>query len=59
MAFVVLRLSPRNFWSMSPLELSAALRALGLTPGHAFGRHELQRLMQQFPDGCSLEIMDG
>jgi len=49
-AFVLLRLSPRDFWAMSPLELSAALSALGLTADGALGRDELQRLMQQFPD---------
>jgi uncharacterized phage protein (TIGR02216 family) len=50
-AFTLLRLSPRDFWAMSPLELSAALYALGAGGASAPGRDELQRLMQQFPDG--------
>lgn len=59
LGFVVLRLSPRDFWSMSPLELSAALTALELTPKHAMARDDLLRLMQQFPDGSSARISDG
>jgi len=35
---------------MSPLELSAALEALGVGSGSNMRRNELQRLMQQFPD---------
>jgi uncharacterized phage protein (TIGR02216 family) len=49
-AFVLLRLSPPEFWAMSPLELSAALEALGVASGSNMRRNELQRLMQQFPD---------
>lgn len=49
-AFGLLRLSPRDFWAMSPLELSAALEALGMGVGGNIGRSELQVLMQQFPD---------
>lgn len=59
MAFVLLRLSPRDFWAMSPLEMSAALGAFGLNAGSPFGRDELQTLMRQFPDGAIRETMDG
>ena len=54
-AFTLLRLSPREFWAMSPLELSAALHALGAGAVSTPGRDELQRLMQQFPDGGELD----
>lgn len=49
-----LRLSPRDFWAMTPRELDAALRG-------AFGsrsaatpptRGDLAALMQRYPDGA-------
>jgi uncharacterized phage protein (TIGR02216 family) len=48
----VLRLSPTEFWAMTPRELAAALRgALGrLIPGPAIDRAGLARLMSRFPD---------
>lgn len=49
-AFGLLRLAPVTFWTMTPLEMNAALEALGLTRGAAPGRGELQRLMRLFPD---------
>jgi uncharacterized phage protein (TIGR02216 family) len=49
-AFGLLRLSPHDFWAMTPLELDAALRALGLVRGGAPDRHELRCLMRLFPD---------
>ena len=49
----ILRLAPRDFWSMTPRELDAALRgALGLvaaTP--TMTRADLVALMAEFPDG--------
>jgi uncharacterized phage protein (TIGR02216 family) len=48
----VLRLSPAQFWAMTPRELDAAIRgmmgppAASLTPS----RSGLDRLMQRFPD---------
>lgn len=50
-AFGRLRLSPRDFWSMTPRELERALSVLGPTSGAAApGRDELAALMAQFPD---------
>ncbi|MEX0955438.1 MAG: rcc01693 family protein [Rhizobiaceae bacterium] len=45
-----LRLSPAEFWSMTPRELAAAMSAYG-APVFAPGRDELTRLMDRFPDG--------
>jgi uncharacterized phage protein (TIGR02216 family) len=47
-----LRLSPADFWSMTPRELSLALMgAAGIPVGAAgFDRTDLDRLMQRFPD---------
>lgn len=49
----ILRLAPRDFWSMTPRELSLALRgAAGLAaPEQRFARSDLAALMQRFPDG--------
>jgi uncharacterized phage protein (TIGR02216 family) len=47
----VLRLAPRDFWSMTPRELS---RAADGVFGHVVGapsRVALQALMREFPDG--------
>lgn len=48
----VLRIEPRAFWAMTPLELAAALSTLAPSPPAAAppSRHDLQRLMQRFPD---------
>ena len=47
--FSVLRLSPRDFWTMTPRELAASVR--GLAPAaEAPGRGDLDRLMDLFPD---------
>jgi uncharacterized phage protein (TIGR02216 family) len=48
----LLRLSPAQFWSMTPRELAAACRGLGAASSSAMpiGRHDLARLMRQFPD---------
>jgi uncharacterized phage protein (TIGR02216 family) len=45
----LLRLSPRDFWAMTPRELRAAL---GVARRHAGapGRTDLARLMAEFPD---------
>jgi uncharacterized phage protein (TIGR02216 family) len=49
----MLRLAPRDFWSMTPRELDAALRgALGLVAMvPAMTRSDLVALMAEFPDG--------
>jgi uncharacterized phage protein (TIGR02216 family) len=48
----MLRLAPRDFWSMTPRELDAALRgAFGVAmPIEAPSRDELRRLMEAYPD---------
>ncbi len=46
----VLRLSPRDFWSMTPHELARATEGVyGRRPG-APARAALEDLMKQFPD---------
>jgi uncharacterized phage protein (TIGR02216 family) len=47
----VLRLSPENFWRMTPRELALALEArLGRTPT-TFARERFAELMKRYPDG--------
>ena len=46
----VLRLSPAAFWSMTPRELAAAIRARRGEAGVPVDRQTLQALMQRFPD---------
>lgn len=46
-----LRLSPRDFWAMTPVELAAAWRALaGGNVGQAPDRAALTALMERYPD---------
>jgi len=49
-AFGLLRLEPKSFWAMTPIEFNAALAALGLARRQAPDRGELTRLMRLFPD---------
>jgi uncharacterized phage protein (TIGR02216 family) len=46
----VLRLSPRDFWSMTPRELHHAAEAIYGRQTGAPGRSELDSLMRLFPD---------
>ncbi len=48
----VLRLTPTDFWSMTPRELGLALRGAAGLPGSSapFSHADLCGLMQQFPD---------
>lgn len=49
--FGLLALSPATFWSMTPRELSAAVRGrLGPAPAAPPNRNELAELMRRFPD---------
>ncbi len=49
--FGLLRLSPATFWSMTPRELSAAMRVLGgVADGGVPSRAELDTMMRAFPD---------
>lgn len=46
----VLRLSPRDFWAMTPRELASARGAI-LGDRGPLGRGELETMMERFPDG--------
>lgn len=45
----LLRLSPRDFWAMTPREFQAAL-GVARRHGEAPGRSDLARLMAEYPD---------
>jgi uncharacterized phage protein (TIGR02216 family) len=45
-----LRLSPDQFWQMTPVELAAAARALMPAFVQALGKAALADLIQRFPD---------
>ncbi|MGV8856704.1 MAG: rcc01693 family protein [Devosia sp.] len=47
----VLRLPPRDFWSMTPRELAAAWGALLGDRSGPLGRPDLETMMERFPDG--------
>ncbi|MEM1307266.1 MAG: phage tail assembly chaperone [Pseudomonadota bacterium] len=49
----VLRLSPRDFWAMTPRELTAAAGLSQPTSAGRLGRSDLARLMQAYPDATS------
>jgi uncharacterized phage protein (TIGR02216 family) len=49
-AFGLLRLSPRDFWSMTPREMERAMSVLHAPRSGAPGRGELVELMRRFPD---------
>ncbi len=46
----VLKLSPDQFWRMTPREFAAALQGLYGEPSQAPTRASLNELMQRFPD---------
>ena len=50
-AFGRLRLSPRTFWSMTPVELERALSSVLGDRTFAPRRKDLAALMHAFPDG--------
>ncbi|MEX4007455.1 rcc01693 family protein [Neoaquamicrobium sediminum] len=49
-----LRLSPRDFWAMTPRELAGVLRGLNVVSGTVAAprRGTLEALMNRFPDGA-------
>lgn len=47
--FAVLRLGPRDFWTMTPRELAAAMEAVA-GRSETLGRARLGELMDAFPD---------
>ncbi len=48
--FGILRMTPQDFWAMTPRELHRAMEAHGLGEQATFLRADLTRLMQMFPD---------
>lgn len=50
--FGVLRLSPRDFWTMTPRELALAMHARRGGVLHAPDRATLNEMMTRFPDGA-------
>ena len=57
--FGLLRLSPKAFWAMTPIELERAMSAI--RPGRALppGRADLAALMRAFPDPTTTEARFG
>lgn len=49
----LLRLSPKDFWAMTPRELERAARVVMPRMPAVMGRHALDAMMRQFPDGAS------
>ncbi|MBX3581304.1 MAG: phage tail assembly chaperone [Rhizobiaceae bacterium] len=49
-AFGLLRLSPRDFWSMTPREMERAMSVLAGDRRGAPDRAELMNMMHRFPD---------
>lgn len=49
-AFGLLRLSPGDFWSMTPREMERAMSVLGGGRTGAPGRRELAEMMRRYPD---------
>jgi uncharacterized phage protein (TIGR02216 family) len=47
----VLRLSPRDFWTMTPRELACAIEALHGRGGAPLDRIAFDELMTRYPDG--------
>ena len=45
-----LRLSPDQFWRMTPRELALAIEAVTGRSGEPFARHALADLMKRYPD---------
>ncbi|MEX0628288.1 MAG: rcc01693 family protein [Cucumibacter sp.] len=50
LAFGLMRLSPRDFWALTPRELAAVAEALAWVAPTAPSRAALDQLMQKFPD---------
>lgn len=50
MGFGLLRLSPRDFWQMTPRELERAMSVLARDDTVAPGKTVLAELMKRFPD---------
>jgi uncharacterized phage protein (TIGR02216 family) len=48
--FGLLRLSPHDFWAMTPREFAAAITPFGVAAKTAPNRAELAALMARYPD---------
>ncbi|MFZ2101984.1 MAG: rcc01693 family protein [Oricola sp.] len=49
--FRAMRLTPAEFWAMTPRELAAAMRAFGHGMHAPPGREEMEAMIKSFPDG--------
>jgi uncharacterized phage protein (TIGR02216 family) len=45
-----LKLSPNDFWSMSPIEWNAAVEGAGCKPRAPLARADLDWMMKAYPD---------
>jgi uncharacterized phage protein (TIGR02216 family) len=58
--FGVMRLSSRDFWSLTPRELAAAFEATnGRSRGAAIRPDDFSALMARFPDEVKREVRHG
>lgn len=57
--FGLLRLSPKTFWSMTPIEFERASAALSRGRGMPPARADLAALMRAFPDTTNRKTDDG
>jgi uncharacterized phage protein (TIGR02216 family) len=48
--FGILRLSPDEFWAMTPRELGTAFNAIHPGGTRTFDRQTMEELMKKFPD---------
>jgi uncharacterized phage protein (TIGR02216 family) len=55
LAFGLLRLSPRAFWTMTPIEFEHAIGAFAIQRPGPLRRDELAALMRTFPDHAGRE----
>jgi uncharacterized phage protein (TIGR02216 family) len=55
----VLRLSPKDFWSISPCELAAAWEGVYGAALESSGAPDLQGLMRAFPDHGNQGVSNG
>ena len=58
-AFGLLRLSPKDLWSMTPRELERAISVLRPAGERAPARADLAELMRKFPDTSLQEKRHG
>ncbi|PWK75740.1 putative phage protein (TIGR02216 family) [Aminobacter sp. AP02] len=54
--FGLLRLSPRDFWAMTPREFEKAVSYFGSAKGEAPGKAQLAELMKLFPDQAEIQF---